>query len=411
MNRHLILASAMICLTGTALSQSTSNPILIKSETSDCTPSPGTCYISVTFQGGSINQHENWYTGFISHSNQGNLTIDIDEQLEAASISDTKASSPIALKKNGSDLNISFQGPLASLIPLTFSSIGFKFQVNQTAHDDLGGFLTQLSQLPATAFPVSAATMGYVTVGKQIADFLFKAQMLQGKATGSFTFTPDNPPSPGVYAVLAAEDTSKWQPFVDGLAQIPGGGLTSKNGTVTGITYYVYEVSYRQHIYKDLNAALSKSKSVPWASLYSTAITSAGSGWTLDNHTTIEGNLRKQLDDAQTLLAADSGLTAEEKFTIGQEASDTTNRAYQKRYAALVAAATPPVPPPAITPASGGTPTQTASTVAAAPVVVVGGHSVPVNPTVLSVGHDATESISQTLSNLNARPDIAVHIQ
>lgn len=370
----------------TAMSQSTSTPILIHPEEGACTPAQGNCYVTITFQGGSVNQHENWYTNFISHSKQGNLTISIDEQLETGSVSDTKASDPVAMSKNGSDLNISYQGPIVDSAPMTFTSISFKVQINQTAHDDLGDMLTQLSKVSATTVPISAATSNYVTVGKQLADFLFNAQLLQGRATGSFSFTPNAAPAPGVYAILAAQDSSVWQPFVDGLAQVPGGGLTSKKGPVTGITYYTYDVKYSQHIYPNLDAALGHIKSKPWANLYFAALTSAQSGWTLDQHTTVEDSFRKQMDDAQTLLAIDPDLTAEEKLTIGQEASDAINAAYQKRYIALVKAASPPPVPP------GGVP--------AAQVITVGGQTVPVNPTVLSVGHDATENITRVMKNV-----------
>jgi hypothetical protein len=351
--------------------------------------------VSINFLGGSINQHQNWYTSFISRSNQGNLTITINAALETGTISDTRASDPITLKKNGADQNISFQSPIASAIPLTFSTFTFKTQINQSAKDDLGTMLTQLAALPASSFPVSAGTMGYVSVGKQIADFLFSAQLLQGKASGNFAFTPDTAPAPGIYVVLSADTSSQWGTFVDGLAQTPGGGLTSKAGAVNGITYYVYEIKYQRHLYVDLNAALGKAKSTPWASLFFTALTSAGSGWTLDDHTTVEGNLRKQLDDAQTLLAADPSMTAEEKLTIAQEATTATNAAYTNRYNALVATAMPP--PPA---GSAGGTTQ-------APMLQVTtatGHVVPTSPTILSISHDSTEAITETINSLRAKP-------
>src|SRR5271168_4421812 len=124
-----LLLSLVICscLVSIGAAQSTSNPILIESKPSSCTPSQGSCYVTITFEGGSVNQHENWYTSFISHSKKGNLTISIDQQLESGPVSDSKSSDPVDLTKNGSDLHISYEGPIVLTTPLTFTSISLKF--------------------------------------------------------------------------------------------------------------------------------------------------------------------------------------------------------------------------------------------------------------------------------------------
>lgn len=126
--------------------------------------------------------------------------------------------------------------------------------------------------------PLSAATLGYVSLGKSIADFLFTPQMMQSRAVGHFAFTPSTAPAPGYYAVLAGENNVDWGRFVSGLKLVAGGGLTSTAGNVTGITYYVYEVKFTKHRYVDLDAALSFGKSKSWASLYLSAMTAAGAG-------------------------------------------------------------------------------------------------------------------------------------
>jgi hypothetical protein len=369
------------------LAQSTSQPILIESEAGDCAPSQGTCYLTMTFKGGSIYQHANWYTNFIGKNKQGNLTISITAGLETgSSVSDTKASDPVTLTKNGNDVSLSYEGPIAMLLPLTFSQISFDVKINQTVKDGLNDLLTLFAQQSATVAPLSATTLGYVSAGKAIADFLFNPALTQSRAVGHFSFSPSTAPAPGYYVVLAGQDNADWNRFTTDLKRLPGGLLGSSAGSVAGITYYVYEVQYVNHRYKDLNAALSFKKSKPWASLYLSALTSAKSGWTLDQHDTTETSLRKQLDDAQTLLVSDADITAEESLAIIQEASDAVNKSYQERYKALVAAASPQ--PGAV-------------------VLTVGNKSVPTNPTILSIPHDEIEHAVQQLTTLHAAAVLA----
>lgn len=117
-----VLLITVILMPSFVLGQSTSAPILIQPEANECTPSAGSCYLDVTFMGGSLYQHANWYTNFIGrNTRQGNLTITINSQLETGTVSDTKASNPVTLTKNGNDVSFSYQGPIASLLPLTFS--------------------------------------------------------------------------------------------------------------------------------------------------------------------------------------------------------------------------------------------------------------------------------------------------
>lgn len=202
---------------------------------------------------------------------------------------------------------------------------------------------------------------------------------MQSQAVGHFAFTPSTAPAPGYYAVLAGENNVDWGRFVSGLKLVAGGGLTSTAGNVTGITYYVYEVKFTKHRYVDLDAALSFGKSKSWASLYLSAMTAAGAGWTLDQHDTIETNLRKQLDDAQTLLVADADITGEEKLTISHEANDSVNKVYQSRYKALVESN--------IAQSKAGT-------------VIVNGKTVPVDPTVLNLSHDEIEKMNEKMKTL-----------
>jgi hypothetical protein len=363
-----ILLMTVISIPTVVLGQATSQPILIQSETSDCTPSAGNCYLDMTFKGGSLYQHANWYTNFIGrNTKQGNLTITINSQLETGTVADTKASNPVTLTKNGNDVSFSYQGPIASLLPLTFSQVSFDVGINQTVKDGLNDLLTLFAKQSAVTVPLSAATLGYVSLGKSIADFLFTPQLMQSRAVGHFAFTPSTAPAPGYYAVLAGETNADWGRFVPGLKPVAGGGLTSDAGNVAGITYYIYEVKYNKHRYVDLDAALSYVKSKSWASLYLSAMTASRAGWTLDQHESIESNLRKQLDDAQTLLVADVDITGEEKLTVSQQASEKINSFYQDRYKTLV---------------------QAANAQSSGHTVMINNKPVPSDPTVLSLPHD-----------------------
>ena len=336
--RSTMILFCLFAVPLTGLAQSTSQPIPIQSEDSKCVPAEGTCYVDITFKGGSLYQHANWYTNFIGKSKLGNLTITVNSQLETNTVSDTKASDPVTLTKNGNDVSFSYEGPIASLLPLTFSQVSFDVNMNQTVKDGLNDLLTLFAQQSKVSLPLSASTQGYATAGKAIADFLFKPELTQSRALGHFGFTPTTAPKPGYYAVLAGENNADWNRFSSGLKQLPGGGLTSDAGPVTGITYYVYEVTYITHRYETLDGALSFGKSKPWANLYLGAINNSRSGWTLDQHGSLEGDLRKQLEDAQSLLMADVDITGEEKLLIATEATDATNSAYQDRYNKLVLA-------------------------------------------------------------------------
>jgi hypothetical protein len=377
----MALTSFSVMFAPHAMGQSTSQPLLIQPEKSDCTPSAGVCYLDLTFKGGSIYQHADWYTTFIGKNKQGNLTITVTSQLEMGNVADTKASDPVTLTKNGNDVSLSYQGPITSQLPLTFSQISFDVKINQTLRDGLNDLFTLFAQQSAVSLPFSAATLGYVSLGKSIGDFLFKPELTKNRAVGHFAFTPTTAPAPGYYAVLSGEDTPDWSRFAAGLKLAPGGMLTSNAGDVRGVTYYIYEISYNSRRYPNLNAALSFGKSKPWASLYLSALTASSSGWTLDQHESVEGNLRKQLDDAQTLLIADPDVTAEEKLTIIREASDTTNKAYQSRYTSLVAAQ---------------------GSVVSAGTITVGTTPVPTNPTVLSISHDQIDKALGQMANLRA---------
>lgn len=327
---------------------------------------PGSGYLTVIVRAASMYQNSNWWTNWIENHRQGVVTANLNATIAGVAVAQTITGNPIELHKNNSMVDLGFAGTVVDHLPNTFSGMNMTLQINKTSQDGLQNLITQVSQMSTGTPPVlalSPESLALTSLGKSLADFLFKANLLVKKASTQNAFPGGGLLPPGIYVSFAGDSSSDYNPYLIDAKNLnwTGSVLTYKGQAVDKVGLFVIEVAYQQKYFADPLDALS-STTVPWVQLYEVAEGEIPGINTAAQGVTVLNDVQSHLSDARTLLSKDPTLVQSEKDAIQSSESAKINTAYQARLVALglaqpapavVVAGTPvpPAPPVQLTPA------------------------------------------------------------
>ena len=326
--------------------QSTSSWIPIQGEplqtSSSIRPTKGSTYVSVLFRGASVYQQSNWWTSFVEKKRQAVLSISVDGNIRGIHVQDTRASSPIELRKNRTNVDFGYSDvPIFQKLPTTFDSISVTVAISKTAEDGLQSLMTGLADISkgTPGLKVSDQSFGVVSGVKMLADYLFNKQLLVPKINSPSAISSDLRPA-GLYVILAGDSQSDYDQY---LTSPPGrqglrwenGRLTWNDQTVRGISYFVVEINYSQRVFADPLDALSYGTLRPWSALYQlTRREIYGINKTDDTKSVID-TIRSHLSAARTFLDSDPDYVQAERDAIDNAVRNKVQEELEARLAKL----------------------------------------------------------------------------
>ena len=137
--------------------------------------------MTVVVRSATVYQNSDWWTAFVERNRQAVLTANLSATINNVPVTQTVTGTAIALKNNKSLVDLGFSGVIVDSLPTTFSGMNVNLQINKTAQDGLQTLINQVSSLSTAQPPVlaiSAQTMQITSFAKNVADFLFKANLL-----------------------------------------------------------------------------------------------------------------------------------------------------------------------------------------------------------------------------------------
>lgn len=303
-------------------------------------PPPGEGYMSVTIRDASAYQNSNWWTSFVEKDRQAVLTATLSATIAHVPVSQTVTGNAVALKRNRSLVDLGFAGMVVDHLPTTFSGMTLTLQINKTAQDGLQNLISQVNQFSTAQPPVlsiSAQTMQITSLAKNIADFLFNANLLESKAQTKNPFPAAGALDPGIYVCFAGDTTTDYQQFLAQPSNLAwNGAVLSFNGIpVNTVSYFIIEVDYETTYFAKPLDALSFGASRPWVTLYLTAQNEIPQINTCAQATSAQNDIQSHLADARTLLTQDYSFTNDERDAISDAVYAKLNNAFKARLSAI----------------------------------------------------------------------------
>lgn len=301
-------------------------------------PTPGSAYMTVWIRTASVYQNSNWWTNFVEKNRQAVLTINLNGTVAGINVSTTRTGNPINLVRNRSLVDMGYSGILVDFLPTTFSGMSVDLQINKTAKDglqDLMSAVSQLSNAQPPVLPISQQALGIANLGKSIADFLFKSNLLVKFIDSQNPIPSTGVLAPGIYVSMAGDQQSDYAPLLDAGLKWNGNGLTHNNQPINKISYFVIEVAYKHRFFAAPLDSLSFGATRPWVSLYLLAQREIPTINNADEATKILNDVQSHLSDARALLDSDPDFIEAEKDEIASAVSDKLNDAYHARLAQI----------------------------------------------------------------------------
>ena len=142
-----------------------------------------------------------------------------------------------------------------------------------------------------------------------------------------------------VLAGTSADEYQRFlQPPISGTGLSWDGATLRYNGTpVQGLTYFIVEVAYKEHLYDPKNlpdAALTSERN--WAKLYRSAISEARQISDIKNIGDASRKIGQIKADAEQLLNEDADFVQSERTTIQSKVTESLNKIIKDRYATLL---------------------------------------------------------------------------
>jgi hypothetical protein len=300
-------------------------------------PTPGAAYMTVAVRAVSFYQNSNFWTSFVETNRQAVITASLNGIIAGTQVSQTQTGQPVDLRRNRSIVDLGYAGILVDHLPTTFSGMTMSVQVNKTAKDGLQGLISQVAQLSATTPPtlsISQQAMGITSLSKNIADFLFHAQLLVQGITSKNPLPANGLLAPGIYVSLAGDSESDYSQYLapgnPGLSW-SGTQLTYNGMLVQRISYFVIEVAYQKRLFAQPTDALSLGGIKSWAALFQLGKREINTFNTEAEAEKTVNDVQSHLSDARTLLDADPDYIQGEKDDIYGAVYADVNSAYQKR--------------------------------------------------------------------------------
>jgi len=312
-------------------------------------PTPGAAYLTVYLRAATAYQNSNWWTNFVERNRQAVLTVNLTGTVANVQVSQLKTSPGITLQKNKSPVDLGFAGVVVDHLPTTFSNLSMVVQVQKTAQDGLQSLMSAVSALTAAqppVLPISQQAIGIANLGKSLADFLFREQLLVQMISSQNVLPEGSPLPPGVYACLAGDSEADYQQYLQGGIKWSGTQLSFNNSPVHNISYFIVEVGYTKRFFNSPLDVLSFGGEKPWVALYLVAQSEIPNINTAAEASKTVAVLQSHLSDALTFLNADPDYINAEKVDIENAVYQNINSAYQARLQALGISNVPAPPPP-----------------------------------------------------------------
>jgi hypothetical protein len=335
---RVLICLCLLSSTAVTYAQSTSPWKKIGEPTSGekVAPSPGEGYMTVSVRGAAAYQNSNFWTNFVERNRQAVLTANLTATIANIPVTQTVTGSPVQLQKNRSMIDLGFAGTIVDHLPTTFSGMNVNLQINKTAQDGLQGLITQVSQLSTGTPPVlaiSSQTMQITSFAKNVADFLFKANLLVIKAQTRNPFPTAGALDPGVYVCFAGDQETDYSQYLQNAQQLKwdGAQLTFSGRPVDNVSFFVIEITYQSTFFSKPLDALNFGASKPWVTLYLTAQNEIPEINSAADAAAKENDIQSHLYDARALLTQDYSFTNDERDAIDQAVHDKLNADLQKR--------------------------------------------------------------------------------
>jgi hypothetical protein len=347
-------------------------------------PAVGEGYMTVTVRKAAAWQNSNWWTNFVERNRNAVLTANLTATIANIPVSQTATGKPIDLVKNKSMADLGYSGLLVDHLPLTFSGMNVNLQINKTAQDGLASLITEVSQLSTSQPPVlaiSSQAMAITSFAKNVADFLFHADLIVGLAGTTNPFSASDAIDPGIYVCFAGDQESDYNNFLSHPDQLKwdGANLTFSGNAVSGVSYFVIEVNYESTFFAKPIDALNFGASKPWVVLIKTAEGEIPGVTSATQAANVENDIESHLANAYTLLYQDYSFIDSERDQIYKAAHDKLTDEFQQRMKdlgiPLTGAGGNTPNPPGAAPAPGAgpapAPTQPAASPALRPVLAI----------------------------------------
>lgn len=348
----MLIRSVLVCflfIAGLANAQSTSTWIKLSTKTNSPTGALGASYLSVNFVAASVYQDSNWWTNLVEQNRSAVASVEVNGNLSGGkSFSDKRISPAIEIQRNKKNIDFGWAQTLVRDLPVSFTSMSIGVGIAKTSADGVEQLIGAATELSKKVPPLAAsdATLGAVSAAKLLVDFIFDKQLAVAKlkSANPLTAPAGTTLEPGYYAVLAGTASDEYQNFL----QPPSGGTgLSWDGAVLryngkplqGLTYFVVEVAYKEHLYDPKNlpdAALTSERN--WAKLYRSAIAEARQIADIKNIGDASRKIGQIKADAEQLLNEDADFVQAERTTIQSKVTESLNRIIKNRYNTLLAA-------------------------------------------------------------------------
>jgi hypothetical protein len=327
--RYLVLVT-LVSLSSTAFAQSTS-PWIRMQEGANAPPivgprepQLGASYLIAEFWAARIYQNSNWWTNLVEGDRQGLLDISLEGRLANVAFKDARAAPPIAIRRNNTNLDISFRKTIAERLPTTYQQLTVTVHVSKAAKDSVNELLNTVAEISNVApnVAVSKSALGAASAGKMLLDYLFQKQLLEPKLTSTLEFPADGASLPaGYYVAFAADQANQYGHYINAARRNEliwdGLQVSIKDTPADRVTYFVMRVSYADKIFPNFSAALGMDK--PWAALYKEARRKVDElGATADGQR-ITGEARAHLMNARRLLDVDPDLIQAERDRLHEQ--------------------------------------------------------------------------------------------
>lgn len=348
----MLIRSAIVCLlffSGMANAQSTSTWIKLSSKANSPIGALGASYLSINFVTASVYQDSNWWTNLIENNRSAVATVEVSGNLSGGkAFTDKRISPAIEIQRDKKNIDFGWAQTLVRDLPVSFTSMSVGVGIAKTSTDGVEQLIGAATELSKKVPPLAAsdATLGAVSAAKLLVDFIFDKQLAVAKlkSANPLTAPAGTTLEPGYYAILggtAADDYQKFlQPPPSGTGLSWDGAALRYNGTpVKGLTYFVVEVAYKEHLYDPKNlpdAALSSERN--WAKLYRSAFSEARRISNIKNIGDASRNIGQIKADAEQLLNEDADFVQSERTTIQSKVTESLNTIIKNRYNTLLAA-------------------------------------------------------------------------
>jgi hypothetical protein len=361
----MIVVIAVVSFTSRfALAQSTSPWMKIGAPTGGLTvaPSAGEGYMTVAVKAASVYQNSNWWTSFVETHRQAVLTANLNATIANVPVSQTVTGNAVELRHNNSMVDLGFAGAIVDHLPTTFSGMTVTLQINKTAQDGLQSLISQVNQLSTAQPPVlaiSGQTLQITSLAKNVADFLFHANLLQMKAQTRNPFPIAGALDPGIYVCFAGDQQNDYQQYLIKPEKLAWNGavLSFDGNPVNKVSYFIIEIDYDGSFFAKPLDALNFGASKPWVTLYLTAQNEIPVINSCAQAATAQNDIQSHLSDARTLLTQDFGFTNDERDAISDAVFAKLNTAFKARLSAIdpSAACTPAAPAASASPTASTT--------------------------------------------------------